>query len=382
MDAWEKHGSKTGGFFSCHVNNEKSTQLKLRTLRAEQLAKGAGRSQTYMHLWSRATVVKNTTKTTACTTASTFSPSPNYPALQECIHKGETALHQFRAALRWLYVIHWNMASEESLHVNLFLTHLRAFEIMANHYQQLLNVPFETSRVTRKSSAALHSTAINECVARIVAYGQSTALAFASLESFARQLSVLKPPAVARRGEESSSGEVRQSTRAQTIDAMIEDMLVVVRGEGHQLTSIAQKESETKDSSVDHHNDDDDDDDVNENDENTLAEMSWTKWQNVYASTETQEQGEQEELKEEGTTAEGTSPNTRCCVLCHEVLNKELLHCTLCDTNNYSGIISNTIQNALTQARKFWSLNIQRPSVAQGKRKDWECTHCSQSNER
>ena len=413
MQPWSIHGTQTGGYFRCDVNNEKSTQEKLKELRAEQLEKGTGRSHAYTHYFKRG----NTTTSKAATNKISDQVLPSKQIdlskiilkvgslgiqLRQCLIHGEKQLMTFRSALRWFYVLHWNIGSNDgSLHGNLLITYLRAFEILLDHYQQLLHVPIESVR----GGLIPSNKSIQESVARVQTFGIETAHAFQELEMFA----VMLRDIVGAENEQKQLKEVsRPPSRAQTIDSLIEEMLGGLRiPSGEQNTSnsrdsisgssktngnggvssSALSESKTTDRSTRN---------------NTVGKKltSLSSWKDIYYVHEINPMNNKDETdkKKEESNRQLKNGNWSC-VLCNQTVQGNLKNCTLCNTRRYPNELTQSILNKLIMLRKFWSFDkrcipkIKKqannknhkknyPDHFSDSRTEWSCVHCSTVNER
>jgi hypothetical protein len=381
MKAWSTHGSQTGGYFRCDVNDEKSTQEKLKELRADQLAKGTGRTRTYTKLFKRHMLSK--TKNDSFISPKISPPQimppqimppqimprhmdfSKYPTLQLCLYKGEKNLVTYRTSLRWFYVVHWNIESELSLHGNLFLTHLRAFEIMLDHYNQLLQVPIEALR----GIGSIRTQTICDGVIRVEKFGKKTQGAFNDLRAFALVLSDI---AVAG-GSTSSNNRLTNEKERKPLDYMIEEMLGGLRGE--QKTSLTNAvDSKT------HLNKMNEKKNVKKSLQNVKSDIitSWKRWQKTYATKlpqEKQENTNESKIKESKQLS---------CVLCREVLDPFSEKCSLCGTKHYSSALSKSIDTKLKQARDFWMFDwvFDHEMNQTINDKDWPCRFCTTINER
>ena len=170
---------------------------------------------------------------------------------------GEQRLIQYKSSLRWLYVIHWSAGSSTSttsttstsnntLPANLFATHLRAFEILMDHYQQLLHVPLEALR--GGSSINLSADSIRAGIIRVEKFDQEIHHSFIQLEKFAWMLRITLEMDSEDDGEggggkgfgeglegvdghaQFTNEESSSSSRAaQALDAMLEEILGTMR---------------------------------------------------------------------------------------------------------------------------------------------------------
>jgi hypothetical protein len=421
MQPWSTHGAQTGGFFRCDVNNEKSTQEKLKELRAEQLEKGTGRTHVYVQLFKRsdpglsgvstATTTKGRILTSG--TSSQVLPSqeeavlfknisstlgPLSSQLQDCLLYGKKQLAHYRSALRWFYVLHWNEGLTKSLHGSLFLTHVRAFEILLDHYQQLLYVPLESIRngITSPSVASVRAG-----IVRVEHYGSEVLSAFNELQTFASMLREV----VGTKSDRKLENRAKPLLRAQTLDVMIEEMLGGLRGE--QKTSNPHEESKisTKSAGSSMHTEKGAASVVS-GVSNAIAPLFFSGWKGVYCPESLND------MREAATTAANDDGNTDFwpCALCGENVSGSRRKCSLCGTIRYSAKLAKSITGKLTVARKFWSFDkacwpkikddddINSSSSSNSHRNshdsddgtigggkilsDWKCADCTTANER